>query len=376
VPSADALAAAAGRFPDRVAIVDGGHRVTFASLNDQAGRASAVFRALGVGAGDRVAVLLPNSSMFVSAYFGVLRLGATVVPLNPLLTRAEVVQQLGDAHVAVVVVHEEATALEGGDPSSLAGDEATVVVVEARPDGATLWAPQPALEATAEPRPDDLAVILYTSGSTGVPKGVEITHGNLAAAAIAHRGPFELNEARPDTFLAAVPLAHAFGLASVLLPWLDCAGTLVIVRRFDAGRTLDLIASENVTFLAAVPAMLARMSEIGTERPLRVVLSGEPRCTTISWPRCTRSSRFVWCRVTECRKQRVRSASRAETRRIRQARRERPSLGCRFASWMPTASPFLRGPQVWARFRSAGPRCRLATGGNTTRRCAPGWMVG
>ncbi|MET8020801.1 class I adenylate-forming enzyme family protein [Streptomyces decoyicus] len=203
-------------------------------------RAAAALRARGVGRGDVVALLLPNTADFVVALFAAWRLGAAVTPVNPALTEDEVRHQLGDAGATVVVTAE---------PSPRAG---WITVAEL---GA-------AHEDTAAPETDAeaLALLIYTSGSTGRPKGVMLDHANLAAMAGMMIETARLSEA--DHSLLILPLFHVNGIVVGVLSPLLAGGRVTVAGRFRAETFFDLVAAVRPTCFSAVPAIYSMLAEL------------------------------------------------------------------------------------------------------------------
>ncbi|MDC0771574.1 class I adenylate-forming enzyme family protein [Streptomyces sp. HD] len=203
-------------------------------------RAAAALRARGVGRGDVVALLLPNTVDFVVALFAAWRLGAAVTPVNPALTEDEVRHQLGDAGATVVVTAE---------PSPLAG---TLTVAEL----------DAAAEDTAVPEtdPDALALLIYTSGSTGRPKGVMLDHANVAAMAGMMIEAGRLSEA--DHSLLILPLFHVNGIVVGVLSPLLAGGRVTVAGRFRAEAFFDLVAAARPTCFSAVPAIYSMLTEL------------------------------------------------------------------------------------------------------------------
>ena len=160
---------------DRPAIRQDDLVLTYAQLRDSARRAASLLASLGVAPGDRVAVMLPNVAAFPIAFYGALAAGATVVPMNPMLKNREVAYYLGDSGAKVLFAWHEA-AVEAA--KGAAGTGTQILEVDQPGMGALLAALPPAPSA-AEQAGDDTAVILYTSGTTGLPKGAELTHANL-----------------------------------------------------------------------------------------------------------------------------------------------------------------------------------------------------
>src|SRR3712207_6745897 len=178
------------------------------ALPISAQRVAGLLRAKGVGPGDRVGLQLPNVPYFPFAYYGILRLGAVVVPMNPLLKDREVAFQLGDSGAKVLIAwHQFADAAQGGTAEA----DAECVLVTPGEFEQALGGADPVAEVV-ERAPDDLAVIIYTSGTTGTPKGAALTHHNLLDAAEVGR---DLVDSRPDDVsLGALPLFHVFGMNS------------------------------------------------------------------------------------------------------------------------------------------------------------------
>ena len=250
-----ALSAAVCRDPDQVALKFGDRSVTYGSLDRASDVGAEMLAAHGIGAGDRVIVLLPNVPQFVVAALSAYKRQAVVVPLNPLLRGGEVAGALADCGARLVVTWP------GADDAGLKvlGQAAPVIMIagtggpfgpEAIPSG-----PRPA-GATA--RPSDLAALLYTSATTGTAKGVMLSHESLWAGADAFRQVFGLTSA--DTQVALVPLFHALGMTVVLNASLLAGCTVVLeAGRFQPSAALDLIASSGVTVVVAVTPMFASL---------------------------------------------------------------------------------------------------------------------
>jgi long-chain acyl-CoA synthetase len=263
------LRAAAGRWPERIALSYEGNGVTFAELERRGAGAAAMLAQLGVGHGDRVALQLANLPAFVSLYFGVLRLGAVVVPLNPLLTGSETAHSLADSGARVLLTQQEAESLE---------DEAAAVrVLTVRdPYGAGLFEEADPAETIVEVDPEETAVILYTSGTTGRPKGAELTHRNLGLNIREVIKALSITE--DDVFLGVLPLYHSYGQTCTLNSALAVGARLALLPRFEEGAALELIGGERVTVLMAVPTMFAALTSVAEDRSqfasLRLCVSG------------------------------------------------------------------------------------------------------
>jgi long-chain acyl-CoA synthetase len=234
---------------DRIAIKLDDVELPYSVVDQAAARAAGLLASKGIGPGDRVGVMLPNVPYFPFVFYGALRLGATVVPMNPLLKRREVAFHLQDSGAELLVAWKGfAEAAEPGAED--AGAEC--IVVEQGEFEKLLGGADP-VEDVADREDDDTAVILYTSGTTGTPKGAELTHGNLRAATQISR---DLVDAGPDSVtFGALPLFHVFGLTCSLNTAFLAGGCLTLLPRFDAGRALEIIERDKVTTFLGVPTM-------------------------------------------------------------------------------------------------------------------------
>jgi long-chain acyl-CoA synthetase len=251
--AADLLATAVKEGPDRPAVKLDDTVLDYGALDAASARAAGLLEAKGVNAGDRVGLQLPNVPYFPIAFFGILRLGAVVVPMNPLLKGREVAFQLSDSGARQLVAwHQFAEEAEGG--AEEAGAEC--ILVEPGEFEQLLGEAQP-FEDTAERADDDEAVIIYTSGTTGTPKGAALTHHNLLDAADV---AFDLVEFRPDAVtLGALPLFHVFGMNSAMNSTIRAGGCLTLLPRFTPDKALEMIERDKVTNFLGVPTMYAAM---------------------------------------------------------------------------------------------------------------------
>ena len=243
------LAAAVADEPERPALKLDDLVLTYAFLDAGVQRAAGLLRAHGVGPGDRVGLQMPNVPYFPVLYFGVLRLGAVVVPMNPLLKTREVAYHLSDSGAKVILAwHGFAEAARAG--AEEAGAECLVTTPGEFEQ--TLGTAEP-VEEIADREDDDAAVIIYTSGTTGTPKGATLMHRNLADGAETAR---DLVDAGPETVtLATLPLFHVFGMNSVMNVSIRARGLLTLLPRFEPGKALELIERDKVTTFAGVPTM-------------------------------------------------------------------------------------------------------------------------
>jgi long-chain acyl-CoA synthetase len=240
----------AGRVPDIPAVRLGELELSYVELDDRSARLAALLIERGLQPGDRVGVMLPNVPDFPIAYYGVLRAGGTVVPMNVLLKRREISFYLGDSGAKILI------AWHGFAEEARAGAEeagAELIEVEPAAFAATLDAAEPAT-AVVEADPEDTAVILYTSGTTGQPKGAELTHFNLSRNAdIASRTTCEIQQG--DVVLGSLPLFHSFGQTVSMNASLRVGATLTLLPKFDPGEALATMQRDRVTHFYGVPTM-------------------------------------------------------------------------------------------------------------------------
>ncbi|GAA1912598.1 long-chain-fatty-acid--CoA ligase [Streptantibioticus ferralitis] len=256
----------ARRHPDRLAIVAGDLRLGYRELRDDALAFAAELRSRGVRHGDRVALMLPNGVDFARAYYAVLAAGATVVPVHGLLVAEE---------AAFVLRHSGAVAVVcGGALRSVAGiaaADAGIKVLDVVTGGGRLDRPEPT-EA------GDIAAILYTSGTTGRPKGAQLTHLNLVMnATVMARDLIGLMP--DDMVLGCLPLFHSYGQSCALNATLRAGAALVLAPRFTGPGALDLMVTEGITVFMGVPTMFHALNEAAAADPrrpagLRVAVSG------------------------------------------------------------------------------------------------------
>ena len=259
------LVDSATRHADRLAVRLDADVLTYGQLDDLSARLAGALTRSGLQAGDRVGLMLPNSLAWPVAYYGVLRAGGTVVPINPLLKSRELTHYLVDSGASVLIT--------AGDQQP----DVDVAVLELDRFRELLANQEPLIEVVAR-APDDTAVILYTSGTTGRPKGAELTHDNLTrnatvtATTLIGLGP-------EDVVLGCLPLFHSFGQTCALNASVRSGASLTLLPRFDAGRALDLMARDAVTVFAGVPTMYSALlhhpgAADASVRSLRLCVSG------------------------------------------------------------------------------------------------------
>jgi long-chain acyl-CoA synthetase len=248
------LARAAAEHADRPAVRLDELVLTYAGLAGAAARMTALLAGLGVEPGDRVAVMLPNVPAFPIAFYGALGAGAIVVPMNPLLKSREVAYYLGDSGARVLLAWHTAA----GEAAKGAADTGARVIEVTEPDLAALLAGVAPVTPVTDQAGGDDAVILYTSGTTGRPKGAELTHASLTRNAELTTSTLLL--AGPeDVVMGCLPLFHVFGLTCGLNATIVAGASLTLLPRFDPGKALEIIGRDRVTIFEGVPTMYAAM---------------------------------------------------------------------------------------------------------------------
>ncbi len=250
---AENLARSAAERGDHVALKLDDVELTYKQLDCAAARIANLLADKGVEAGDRVGIMLPNVPYFAACYYGVLRMGGVVVPMNVLLKKREVGFYLSDPEAKLLFAwHDFAEAAEAG------AEEAGAELILVKPGEFEQLVDRYPDEAEVVDRDgDDTAVILYTSGTTGTPKGAELTHSNLGRNVELAVKLFDL----PDdpVILGALPLFHSFGQTCGLNTCIAAGGTLTLIPRFDPGKALEIIERDSVDVFQGVPTMYAAM---------------------------------------------------------------------------------------------------------------------
>jgi long-chain acyl-CoA synthetase len=247
------LTDSAAKFGDRLAVKLDDAEFNYALLDQATARVSAMLKAKGLQPGDRVGIMLPNVPYFPVAYYGILRAGGVVVPMNVLLKAREVGFYLKDPGAKIVFAWHDFL-----DAAQTGADEAGAEVIDVKPGEieGVIFAhePDPGVADVAE---DDTAVILYTSGTTGQPKGAELTHGNLKRNAEASASLFGLDES--IVVLGALPLFHSFGQTCGMNATISRGGCLSLIPRFDPAKALEIIQRDRVKVFEGVPTMYGAM---------------------------------------------------------------------------------------------------------------------
>jgi len=281
---ADCVAIPARQYPDRQAVALGVYTLTYAQLFDQVRRVASYLLGAGMTAGDRVAILLPNTPHFPMAYFGVLYAGGVAVPMNPFQTTRELTYLLTDCAATYVIVWEEVA--ETARASILqCVPQARLLIVRAQPDPAGAdddflsdvqqCAPATAMALT---NPDDVAVLAYTGAYAGRPMAAQLSHFNLFQNAQTV-GARMLEYTPEDRCLAALPLFHSFGQCVMMNATLLAGARMVLMPRFDATKALEIIERARITVVGFVPTMYQFLLATKDDAPadlssLRHALSG------------------------------------------------------------------------------------------------------
>ena len=293
----DIVAASARDYPDAPALQFFGRETTYAELQQAIERAAAGLRDRGVRAGDPVAIVLPNCPQHIIAFYAVLRLGAVVVEHNPLYTPRELRKQFEDHGAKHAIVWNKVVATVQEFPADLAVSTLISVdvtrsmpfltrfalrlpVAKARESRAaltekvrgtvpweTLLASDPLPSAHPSPATDDLAIIQYTSGTTGTPKGAALTHRNLLAnAAQAQAWVPSIQRGKGCVVYAVLPMFHAYGLTLCLTFAMSMGARLVLFPKFDPDLVLDVMKKHPATFLPLVPPIADRLLAAATQK--------------------------------------------------------------------------------------------------------------
>jgi long-chain acyl-CoA synthetase len=244
----------AARYPNRIGVVDGDRRVTWASVDRDVDALAAGLLQRGLRAGDRAAIVAGNSLSFIISYFAILRAGLIAVPMNPAYTAAEVAVLLADAE-ARVVLHSPAVQ-HVVDEALMANPGCEAIACDSPAWDELIDRGRGVVVAEVATPPDAVAMLLFTSGTSGRPKGAMLTHGavraNLTMLQSLDNPPAVTSD---DIVLAVLPLFHIYGLNTVLGMAVSAGACVVLLDRFDPQETLRIIAEEGVTTVAGAPGM-------------------------------------------------------------------------------------------------------------------------
>ena len=230
-----------------------GEVTNYGALRSRVAEIRGALIARGVTPGDRVAIVAANNRFFVAAYLGVLGVGGVAVPLNPLSPRPELERELAVVGARLALVDDTSRPAFGGEAATGLADVDVAAIGELVGEPAAL----------VERADDDLAVLLFTSGTAGLPRAAMLTHGNLRAnidqiraATAGDAGDPNASPPTPDDVaLGVIPFFHIFGLNAVLGLALTVGGSVVLVERFDPTATLALLAEHGITVVSGVPTL-------------------------------------------------------------------------------------------------------------------------
>ena len=246
------IAEAAARNPDGEALICGGRRISWRDLVEQSARIAAGFQRLGLQRGDRIAVLLGNRTEFVLTMFAAAHAGLVTVLLSTRQQKPEIAYVLNDSG-ARLLVHEATHADRVPEAGEVPELRHRIAVEDSRASPFATLLDHAASAAPAEVGEEDTAMILYTSGTTGKPKGAMLAHCNIIHSSMVFVSCLQLTSA--DRSIAAVPLGHVTGVVANIMTMVRCAGALIVMPEFKAGEYLKLAARERVTYTVMVPAM-------------------------------------------------------------------------------------------------------------------------
>ena len=251
------LAESAFAHPDKEAVALHPFRLSYGQIDALSNQVASALQRLGLKQGEKVGLMLPNVPQFVLAYFGILKAGGVVVPMNVLLKAPEVNFYLSDSEARFLIAWEDfaAEALKGA-PSGVTAFVVNRPGSDAVPGGSRSFTELMGGDSTfdmAPTSPDDTAVILYTSGTTGKPKGAELSHFNLYMNCTVSGGLFGFRD--DDVGLAVLPLFHSFGQSSVMNVSLRYGGSISLVPRFEVAAVCEAIQRDKVTVMSGVPTM-------------------------------------------------------------------------------------------------------------------------
>jgi long-chain acyl-CoA synthetase len=259
--------------PDKEAVIWKDMRLTYSQLNTYANKIANALTDLGIGHGDKVALSCPNLPYFPMVYYGILKTGAVVVPLNVLFATREVEYHLRDSDAKAIFVFEGTPELPMAKTAKAAFDEVEncehLIVMTANPSGESLFAEHKTFSQIIANQSgdfeifptklDDTCAILYTSGTTGQPKGAELTHSNIYFNSIVafnlHVPGLNYTDGKQKTCLITLPLFHTTGQTAQMNAQLFGGHRIVLLPRFDAETTLETIKKEGVNFWTGVPTM-------------------------------------------------------------------------------------------------------------------------
>ncbi|MBS4022714.1 MAG: long-chain fatty acid--CoA ligase [Dethiobacter sp.] len=264
-PLSSLLTEVARKSPQQTAYIFYDKQSTYSELECQTNRFASALHGLGIKKGDRVAVMLPNCPQFVLSYYAIVKLGAIVVNTNPTYTERELLYQLNDAGVETLITFEDAVARIAAVKDKLSLRHVILTSILGNkpklPDFACLCMDELIEGATGEAPPvevnalEDVAVLQYTGGTTGVSKAVMLTHSNLVSNSIQMRERFAVLGIGMERVLTVLPLFHVYGMTCCMNMALISGGAMIMLPRFEAKEVLEMIRIHRPTYFPGVPTM-------------------------------------------------------------------------------------------------------------------------
>ncbi|HIA75351.1 MAG TPA: hypothetical protein EYN92_02830, partial [Dehalococcoidia bacterium] len=264
-PVHDILTKASLKFPDKTAIIDGDNSYTFSELEEYSSQFSGALKTLGVSKGDRVGILAPNCAEFVIAFHGISRSGAIVSPLNSGYREREIAHQVQDSGCKILVVHESLSEILDEAKKLIKNEVRSIAITSNKATLGSFWellGQSEAYTATNIDPENDLAALPYSSGTTGLSKGVMLSHFNVVSNVeqiMGLSGGASMRE--DDVILVHLPLFHIYGMNVLMNPCIAAGSTQVMMGRFDMEEFLSLIETHRVTKLFTVPPVGLGLSQ-------------------------------------------------------------------------------------------------------------------
>ena len=252
----------ARKHPDHTALIFRDHTITYGAFKVAADRLAAGMKKLGLGPGDRIALMLPNVPHFAFGFFATLKLGATLVTLSGSFRADEIHRRLEDSEAKAILFYEGFRQYVLKAIQGLERCQSLLVLGDKPQPGETCLGPMmeahEPLEVTASVNPDDTALIVYTGGMSGTVKGAELTHSNLNSNAEACRDFLKLQPS--DGTVGVMPLSHPIGLTLTMNTFLHAGGRIVLHPKFDAASVMKSVETHRLTHFIGVPAMFAELA--------------------------------------------------------------------------------------------------------------------
>ena len=253
------LSRTVARYGDKTAVIDGDRTFTYRQLGEYSDRLAAGLAALGVGAGERVAILAPNCVEYVISFYGIIKVGAIATTVNSGYREREIAHQLNDSGASTLIVHAALKQMADAARSEVPGLSREIVITPDSGDSSSFWA---LIEGSGTTVPDlsvdplrDVAVLPYSSGTTGLSKGVMLTHHNLVSNTqqFLNRGGESAVLRSDDIVLTHLPLFHIYGMNVLMNGAIGAGATQVMMGRFDMDEFLELLSVHRVSMLFTVP---------------------------------------------------------------------------------------------------------------------------